>query len=110
MSGAENANAVQSHDGSGAYDEAEQAGKRAHTWVTARGDLVAALHRTRVTLAGTASGHSEGRDVRDERSVKHNCEDSMEAVIVWSCVLDWGTAEQTASPFIRFPGFLVDQW
>ncbi len=86
MSGAENTNAVQSHDGSGAYDEAEQAGKREHGWVTARGDLVAALHRTRVTLAGTASGHwigrngnaaghSEGRDVRDEGFVKHNCED-----------------------------------
>jgi len=88
LSGADNGSASQPHDGSGANDDTEQAGEGDHSRVTATGDLVAALHRTRVTLAGTtaasghwigrngdAAGHSEGRDERDERFVKHNCED-----------------------------------
>jgi hypothetical protein len=114
--GAGNGSASQPHDGSGANGDTERAGEGDHGRVTAIGDLVAALHRTRVTLAGTtaasthftaasnywtaasdhstaasnrwtagsthwigrngdAAGHSEGRDVRDEGFVKHNCED-----------------------------------
>ena len=104
MIGAGNGSASQPHDVSGANDDTERAGEGDHSRVTAIGDFVAALHRTRVTLAGTsgtaasnhwtaasnhwtaasthwigrngdAAGHCEGRDVRDERFVKHNCED-----------------------------------
>ena len=83
--GADNGSASQPHDGSGAHDDTEQAGEGDHSRVTTTGDLVAALYRTRVTLEaasghwicrnGDAAGHNEGRDVRDEGFVKHNCED-----------------------------------
>jgi hypothetical protein len=84
-----------STNGSGANGDTERAGEGDHGRVTAIGDFVAALHRTSVTLAGTTAasthwtaasthwigrngdgaGHGEGRDVRDERFVKHDCED-----------------------------------
>ena len=88
MGGTDTGGASQPHDDSGAYDDTEQVGEGDHSRVTAIGDFVAALHRTRVTLArttaasghwigrnGDAAGHSEGRDVRDEGFVKQNCED-----------------------------------
>jgi hypothetical protein len=88
LGGTDNGGASQPHDGSGAHDDTEQAGEGDHSRVTTTGDLVAALYRTRVTLAGTtavsghwigrngdAAGYSEGRDERDEGFVKHNCED-----------------------------------
>ena len=83
LNGAENGNAVQPHSNVGAHGDADHFGGGDRGWTATRGDLVAALHRTRVTLAGTATSghwvsgnsdaarHSEGRDERDKGFVKH---------------------------------------